>query len=254
MAEPSIDIEHVVREVLARLGLETESSVDGGSPGDATGSSGPSPPPRREPSPPQAASAENNGQLVVLSQVVTMAELEGRLGGIRRVTVPPQAVVTPSVRDELRRRNVSLVFDEPAAPTGSVSARLVLMVLGSRFDPAGLVRALQSGAIQLQWHRADCLVAATDRLADEVARPGALGVIVSTHPAAAICLANRHRGVRAVWGIDAAGAAAAADSVGANVLVIDPKAVSLFQMKQMIGRFCSGGPRECPAELRERLG
>jgi len=260
MPEPSIDVDKLVREVLAALGVSPESGAKT-APAVATGdvpapSSAPAPAPTATaPSPGKSStSTVSSGELVVFSQVVTMSELEGRLAGVRRLIVPPQAVVTPSVRDELHRKNVALEYDLPVATPGTVGVRLAMEVLGSRFDPAPLVRALGSEGIEVETHRTDCLVAATDRLAGDVAKPNTLGLVVSTYPAIALCLANRHQGVRAVWGIDAGTVDAEVASVGANVLVICPRITSFFAMKQMIGRFCRGGTRECPEALRERLG
>ncbi|MBL9081025.1 MAG: hypothetical protein JNK76_04425, partial [Planctomycetales bacterium] len=46
--------------------------------------------------------------LEVAAQVVTLAEIDGRLGDKRRLVVGPKAVVTPAVRDVLRQRNIVL--------------------------------------------------------------------------------------------------------------------------------------------------
>jgi hypothetical protein len=257
MAEPSIDVDKLVREVLAKLGAATDAGADAARTEEAAAPPAPSrPAPDAEVAPTRSAAAPvpSNGELVVLRQVVTMSELEGRLEGVRRLVVPPQAVVTPSVRDELHRRNVTLQYDQPVPVPPGGSVRLVMVVLGSRFDPAPLTRALQGEGIGVETHRTDCLVAATDQTAAELAKSNTLGLVVSTYPAAALCLANRHQGVRAVLGIDAATVEAEAASVGANVLVVNPRTTSFFQMRQMIGRFCRGGPRECPELLRERLG
>lgn len=254
MAESSIDVERVVREVMARLGPGLAEGARAGqseagrrAPRPTASSGGP-----RPSGPPSAKAA--GGQLAVAGPVVTMAELSGRLDGVRRLVVRPQAVITPSVRDELNRRNVTLVRDAGAPAPSSDGCRVVMMVLGSRFDPRPLTRALENEGVRIETRPADCLVAATDQLAEEVAKPNTLGVVVSTYPAVALCLANRQRGVRAVLGIDAGGVAGDAASVGANVLVVDPKAAGLFPMRQMISRFSKEGPWECPEVLRERLG
>ena len=78
-------VERIVREVIRRLeasGVKVDN-------GDA---------PTAEPR-----------ELVVVERVVTLERIAGRLGGVRRVVVPPRAVVTPSVRDELRDRKIELV-------------------------------------------------------------------------------------------------------------------------------------------------
>jgi hypothetical protein len=242
MAEPSIDLEKLVRDVLAELGAAPEPARDAAGQGEAESSSAAAP------------AATSGGELVVLSPVVTMSELEGRLEGVRRLVVPPQAVLTPSVRDELHRKRITLVYDQPVPVPGAGKARLVMLVLGSRYDPVPLARALQNERIEVDSRRTDCLVEATDQLAGEVVKPNTLGLVVSTYPAVAICLANRHQGVRAVSGIDAATADADAASVGANVLVVNPRTTGFFQIKQMISRFHREGARACPEPLRERLG
>ena len=42
-------------------------------------------------------------------RLITLATIEGRLDGIDQLVVLAKAVITPSVRDELRDRNIELV-------------------------------------------------------------------------------------------------------------------------------------------------
>ena len=70
MSKPPIDVERVVREVLAELGAVGES---------------------------RAQECHNTGDLVVNARVVTMAEVAGRLESARRLVVPRKAVVTPAM-------------------------------------------------------------------------------------------------------------------------------------------------------------
>jgi hypothetical protein len=254
--ESPIDVDTLVREVLLKLGVAPESGEPSQA-GGGGGPSGPSPPSLDAPDAKTRSAATpgpSRGELVVLSQVVTTSELQGRLEGVRRLVVPPGAVVTPSVRDELHRRRIALEYDQPVPVPGAAGVRLVMAVLGSRFDPGPLTRSLRAEAIMVETHRSDCLVAATDQLAAEVPKPSTLGLVVTTDPAVALCLANRHQGVQAILGSDAATVDSEAASVGANVLVVNPGTTSYFQMRQMIRRFCRGGARECPEALRERLG
>ena len=82
----------VVREVIHRLGLEQN-------PGMAS-----------------ATDEVSTGETVRLSdKVVTLESLNGRLSENTRIVVQPAAIVTPSVRDELRQRKIELIFqaDEP---------------------------------------------------------------------------------------------------------------------------------------------
>jgi len=249
MAEPPIDVDKVVREVLARLDAAGEPSAAAVRKGDVPGPSA-----AKQETPAVAVSGDSDGALAVRAPVVTMVELEGRLAGVKRVVVPARSVVTPSVRDELHRRKITLVHDQEmrGAPAGTV--RLVVTVVGSRFDARALTRAIQSEGIEIESRRADCVISATDQLAGDVGRPNTAGVVLSEHPAVALCLANRHRGVRAIWGIDADAVDVEAAAVGANLMVVNPEAARVFQFARMVHRFCRGGPRACPKDLRDRLG
>jgi len=80
-----------------------------------------------------------------------------------------------------------------------------------------------------------------------------LGVLLTRHAAAGLCLANRLRGVRAVTGVEAPAVAVATAAIGANLLVMNPLVGSFFQLKQMVTEFCRGGARPCPEVFRARL-
>lgn len=241
MAQRSIDLEQMVRQVLADMGLRAEDLRADAPPGGAS-------------KPDPVSTPAGDGELEIGCRVVTMADVKGQLDGIVRLVVPRHAVVTPAVRDELRKRQIVLV-DDPAAENPSTGGvRLMLLVPESGFDPAPLIGALEAQPIEMEVGKFDCLVAATDALAGDLARPDTLALLVTSNPAIAVCLANRHRGVRAVRGIEAGRSAVEAASVGANLLVLDPEATSLFQLRQMALAFCRRAPAACPASLRKRLG
>jgi hypothetical protein len=246
MADVAYDIERLVREVLAELGLAPK-------PSEAT-----RPAPAETAAPvatPSPRPAETPGELVVTARVVTLAELGERLTPVRRLVVSPQAIVTPSVRDELRRRKIELVVGQPAgspAPQGAPSGLLVF-VHGKSFDAAPLVKALAADVVSVELKQSDCVIAATDQLAQALAGPARLGVLLTRHTAAGLCLANRHPGVRAIVGSDRDGTLADAASVGANLLVVDPKRNGTFKTRQLIGLFYRQGPQQCPKVFEKQL-
>ena len=80
------------------------------------------------------------------------------------------------------------------------------------------------------------------------------GRAADPHWAAGLCLANRRPGVRAVPGVDAPAAAAAAAAVGANLLVVDPQAAECSSGSRWSAEFCRGGVRPCPEFSVKRLG
>jgi len=236
MADTLLDIDRIVREVLAELA---------GAPSAAAKV--------EQDDAPQTPSSRADDHLVISCRVVTLADVADRLDAIRRLVVPPGAVLTPAVRDELQRRNIAIRFAEAETDRPTAGLRLVLIAHGEHVDPPALASALRHEGLNLEQHALDCLIAATDRLAAEVVRGDTLGLLLSRHTAAALCLANRHRGVRAVSGSDARAVSTAAASVGANLLVLDPAVGSLHQLKQMIGEFTRGGVRPCPEVFRTKL-
>ena len=80
-------VEWIVTEVIRRLGLLEQDkivTVGTAAPGAAT-------------------------ELAMKDNVITLRSLEGKLAGVARLVIPPRAVVTPAVRDELNQRNIKLV-------------------------------------------------------------------------------------------------------------------------------------------------
>ncbi len=257
MATAATEIERLVREVLAELaaGPAINSPLPPGE-GQGEGAVAPTSSQRAAaaslPSVPVPICPDS--ELTVAARVVTMTELLGRLDGLRRLVVLPDAVVTPAVHDELRRRGVALVRSAPARRAAGGELRLVLVASGKGFELAPWIDGLRREGVTVEHQAIDCLIAATDRLAAEVTKPGTLGVLLTPHWAAGLCLANRRPGVRAVVGLDLPAAAAATAAVGANLLVIDPDAGAMYQGKQMLAEFCRGGVRPCPPVFQKQLG
>jgi hypothetical protein len=78
------DVERIVLEVIRRLGLLGASAAC-----------------ERE-----VAAAD----LALTEKLITIRTIEGRLTGVKRLIVKPRAIVTPAVRDELKQRNIQLIW------------------------------------------------------------------------------------------------------------------------------------------------
>ena len=255
----AIDIERVVREVLAEMAAaQTARAIktNGAIPAESrkTSAAIPAQPvaqPQADKEPKKVAALE--GDLAIDSRVVTMGELTGRLANVRRLVVSRKAIVTPAVQDELLRKNIALAFSDAAASPATVAPRLALITMGIDFDPASLIAVLGRDGVQTEAAALDCLIASAERLAKELGKPNTLGLLLTRHTAAGLCLANRLRGVRAVTGGDVPSIATATAAVGANLLVVNPKASGFFQLKQMVMEFCRGGVRPCPEVFCQQL-
>ena len=85
-------LEFIVQEVIRRL-------TNAGTPITKTATMSKSPPP----------STNDSGRELVLSErLITLSTLQGRLDGIAKLVVMRKSLITPAVRDELKRRNISL--------------------------------------------------------------------------------------------------------------------------------------------------
>ena len=80
-------VEFIVQEVLRRL--KSAGFLTGGSPLNPST---------------EASSRE----LVLEERLVTLATLHGRLNGVEQIVVKRKALITPAVRDELKKRNIVL--------------------------------------------------------------------------------------------------------------------------------------------------
>lgn len=243
MSKPSIDIDRVVREVLAELdaapNVDTMKREEGRKKSDEQGQG-------------TSVTSAADGELVLTSRVVSTGELFGRLDSVRRVVVSRRAVVTPAVRDELLRRGIALEYVD-SSDGCQEAVRLAMKTSGTDFDPASLAAALGREGLCVERSDSDCLIAAVDELAEETSRPDTLAVLLTPHTAAGLCLANRLSGVRAIGGAGVAEVARAAVAVGANLLVVDPRTGSYFQLKQIVAEFARGGVRPCSTVFSDRL-
>ena len=250
MVQKVADIERIVRDVLADLGLATAVNVPSSEDAPPVEEPvQPIPAENEEPSPPPRPA----GDVVVADRVVTLAGVGERLTTARRLVVPPRAVVTPAVRDELRRRNVTLVVEENSPTTGSAGGRVALSVLGSKIDPKPLADELTRQGLAVEVQRFDCLVRATDDMSRRLKTRDTAGVMLSNYGAIAMCLANRHQGVRAILASDESRTATDAVSVGANLLVAEPRRLAPETLGKIVSAFCAQGPGTCPKELLDRL-
>lgn len=194
-----------------------------------------------------------DGRLVFEGRVLTLEVLSGRLSSVRRVAIQPRTIVTPAVRDELQRRGITLEYLAATHPPAREALRVVTVNALRGFQAAELSGAIRAEGVPVEVLEMDCLIAATDRLAAELRGGGALGLLLTRYVPAALCLANRHAGVRAVAATDLLTMTAAVEAVGANLLVLDATALTAFQLRQMAVQFCRGGVRQCPEALRSRL-
>lgn len=226
-------IRKLVAEVIARITASAAAPV------------APAPAPASTSGQPQAA-----GGVALTDKVVTLASLERLPAGTARVTVAAGAVVTPSAREHARDAGIEIVRGSGSAATQTPAVRpFIIAHAECGGDAAGRCATIARGVPGAQQLPATGLPDVVAALATHASRDGARGLLLSGRPAAAVILANRSTGLRAVTARDAAGLLAAAAECSANLVVVDPKAFSSVSLERVCGEFARRELGPAPAEL-----
>jgi hypothetical protein len=245
MTAAAWDIDGIVREVLRRL--RDDATVSPTKPPAV---------PRHEPRTPvkeTVARQADPRELTVADRVVSLEALDGRLAGVRRLVTRPDAVVTPSVRDELRTRRIELVRRDNSSTGSGTEKQVVLAVVRSSDGDGQVARSIAAVIGQADRIVADDLPTAVRRVADKITSGDAMGVLLTKEPVAAHCLANQIRGVRAAWAVDRRSVEQAIDTIGANLLVVAPGHTGATQTAELVRQVVAGGCRPCPSDFLEML-
>ncbi|MHB8863721.1 MAG: hypothetical protein ACYC6N_15060, partial [Pirellulaceae bacterium] len=204
--------------------------------------------------PPTAPEKDRTSRDLVLdARVVTLATIERQLTNIQRVLVRPDAVVTPSVKDDLRKRRVRLeVVAVPVTsdkPAGELTvARCTRTPEGAR-DATALVHP--AGVSVMGFDDLRCATRTVARLLEDVRR---VGVVLTDDPLVAVCLANRLPTIRAAWVRNVAELKEAIATIGANLLIVHPGLLTQAIWSEMLSLFRQDLPRRCPGELSNGPG
>ena len=235
MPTVQVDIERIVRKIIQRL--EVPQSA-----GDGAGTETRMPP---EPKP-------DNSRLPLSGRVVTLASLDGRLAGVRQVIVAKGTVVTPAARDELRKKKIKLEFSDNNHRANVSAGGILVGVVEGSYDAAAVVGAISAEAGQVQRIDGSCWIEVTREMTETITRETKCGVLVTCRATAAVCLANRGPTIRAALGVGRASVKDAVETIGANLLVVDPTSNSLYELRGMVREFVRGS-HECPGRLKAVL-
>lgn len=164
---------------------------------------------------PTGESAPGSQVLELKENVITMVTLAGKLTGVRRLLVDARAVVTPSVQDELREREIVLERRNPAIASKGSSSSLLLANLGS-VD----VQAVLRDSVSVHNVPSSSVETAVEAIEKRL-RGSGRGLLICDAPEKAVCLANRHRHIFAFAAHDVAGIQRTMAGLPANLLVLE---------------------------------
>ncbi len=215
MSGSTFDIESVVREVIRRL--------TNGSNGRTAGVG--------------ADERQNTdaGTMRLTQQVVSLAQLAGRLDGVSRLVVPSRAIVTPAVCDELRRNGIALQRDcERTEAVGETNSSWRILAGGyeTGFDLRSLLAMKPAHRCDFELIETGELARLLQEIEGRLLTQRTLGLIVSSAPHLVACQANRSSTFRAAVVCDANEAAEARRTLDANLLVV--RDTSVYRLLQIV--------------------
>jgi hypothetical protein len=203
-------IDRIVREVMRQL-MAPDAAASA-----VTAAAVPSPS-----SPPSHSNSPRT--LAIADRVITMASLSGRLVGVTRVQVRPNAVVTPLVVDWLREQGIGLERHAPTADSAATSKPFVWLVADDE-HAARVTPWLDQAAVA--WQRCPNLDDLITQLTDKSATRPRRAIVLTSAWAAVACQANRHPAVRAAAVHSVPMLREAGQQLDVNVLVLDPTQTS----------------------------
>lgn len=241
-------VERLVREVIAQLAAKGVQCT----PADVAMA------------PTSARESQGGPTLVVADRIVTWTALAQRLGNAQQVQIGDRAIVTPAAREELKRRGLQLIrgYARPGHEPGparpgdreisAADAVLFVAACETNDDPAKAMTSL--AGMRVERIEGGELAPTVLRLTREILKAKRPGVLLTGSAAAALCLANRNYGIRAIAAGDVRRVDREAGAIGANLLVVDTSAKNHWEVVNAIRAFVRGGWRECPESLRKTLG
>lgn len=229
-----VDVDAVVREVLRRLTSDRPLTGNIVSPVAAPSRQGPT----------------EAGNITLSGRVVTLDDVENHLETATTLIVPIGAVVTPAVRDALKKHGVALrhADSETSAANQSASTLAVASTAGA-YQADNLTKALSGTRSIVEEIKTEDLANAVSQLVAAVTRNQRLGILLTGKSALAACMANRDAHVRAAVVHSLADVAAVTESLGANILVVDPQTTGLHTLRSMATAFVRRATDYCPTEL-----
>lgn len=208
------EIEDLVREVMRRLTASGAADAPAAAPQD------------------QPAGGPDPGVWELHQHVVTLRDVQQCPPAVRVVRVPRRAVITPAAREWAREMSIAWERCDRPSPRHA-PATLCLGTCDVPWRAALLAAELTRRGVNVHVLPPLGLATVVAELADGVVRGGARGLLVTPHAAAAACLANRHRGMRAAVLARPGELPDLLASMAVNVLVVAPESMSRFALLRL---------------------
>jgi len=204
----NFDIDNIVRQILTDLTVKPE---------------------------PVCIEAKKTNEIYLDSRVVSLAEIKERLGSATKLFISPKSILTPSAKDEIRKRKIEIAVKLSPLTSGHCST-LWLALHQPVSITAGLVNRLKKDLI-LKQESFETLAELIDEAEKQLSNEKTCGVALTKQAATAICSANRRNTLRAVSGIDPKQTAEDTVELDANLLIVQPRRINETEIFDVIKKF-----------------
>jgi hypothetical protein len=169
-------------------------------------------------------------------KVVTEETLEASVNGHSIVEIGDRAIITPTGRDWLRRRNVELLRGKSSASIATTGPQKAAGVAIVQSSSEAVEQVLDHFASTAGWRleRAADRVAAVRLAGCSVTANASPVVVFSSDAEAVVCEANRDPKVRAAVVNDVAAVARVKKSMQGNLFAITPAGRSFFELRYLL--------------------
>ncbi|MDR3232776.1 MAG: hypothetical protein LBT46_03785 [Planctomycetaceae bacterium] len=173
--------------------------------------------------------AVSGAAVFIGNKVISLADIRDNLGTTRKLFITPKAVITPSARDEIRKRRIEVAV-KLEARTANNTAGGAERYIFSITDYPFLSRLEKFGKVERNVPLPKALDAVEKLSAKTVCR----SVLLTVNTATALYEACRRNGIRPVLGIEILQTAEDAAELNANLIILSPKRSDETKIAELI--------------------
>jgi hypothetical protein len=169
------------------------------------------------------------------SRVVSLAEINERLGTSKKLYISPKSVLTPSAKDEIRKRKIEIAVKLPSAAASSGNVIWIAAHKPAVLLPSLLIRLKREfNLIQNSFETLTELISEAEK---QLSNKNSHGIALTKQSATALRSASRSDILRPILGIDPKQTAEDAAEINANFLIIPPHRIPESKFRDLICRF-----------------
>ena len=241
-----------LQQLVARIAADVVRRLTAGA-----ASHGSAPAPSAPPTPEAATTpaAETPAAAPMLAEkVVVLATVAKLPRDLRELTVRHDAVLTPSAREWLADRRITVRRMAQAVTSAAAEASSPAFLVAASDLPGSSAR--QAAAVARAVPHGQQLPAAgmatlVDAFAEAASRSGSRGLLLSPRPAAAALIANRKRTIRAVVATSVREGLERAAECRATLVVVDPSRLGPGGLQRLAVEFAKQRHQPLPADLAD---